>query len=70
MSTGRDVRFKNIHLKSNAAIYIGDMDNAGATARDDRYENGTWKITRSGNDLVVYRKESGTFTEKGRFEAS
>lgn len=62
MATGRDVRFNDIHIKSTGAIYLGDKTN-------NIYDNGTWKIIRSGNDLVIYRKETGTFTEKGRFEA-
>ena len=70
MSTGRDVRFKSIYMRSTGVIYIGDQDNPSSVTADNRYENGTWKICRSGNDLVVYRKESSIFIEKGRFEAS
>jgi len=60
MSTGRDVRFKNIHMNSTGIIYFGDKV-------DNEYPNGTWKICLSGNDLVVYRKESGSWVEKGAF---
>ena len=32
-------------------------------------EDGTWKIEVSGTDLIVYRRESSVYVEKGRFTA-
>lgn len=43
-------------LSSTDSIYFGAI----AT-------NGSWRIIRSGNDLVVERRESGAYVEKGKF---
>jgi hypothetical protein len=39
-------------------FYIGDKDT-----------NGTWLITRSGNDLVIQRRESGAYVTKSTISA-
>ena len=42
-----------VQLPSGGAIYLGDENT-----------NGTWKIVRNGNNLSVYRRESGTYVRK------
>lgn len=32
--------------------------------------NGTWRITRSGDDLIFSRREAGVYVEKGAFTAA
>lgn len=49
----------NVNLPSGGAVYFGDS----AT-------NGSWRIIRSGNDLVIERRESGSWVEKGAFLAA
>ena len=49
---------KEVQLKSTGVKYWGAKDTEG-----------TWKEVRSGNDLVFYRYESGTWVEKARIAA-
>jgi hypothetical protein len=48
----------DIDASSTSAIYLGDSTT-----------NGTWKIVRSGNDLIFQRRESGSYVTKGTFSA-
>lgn len=50
-------------------ILILEIPSDGRLSFGDDDQNGTWKISRSGNDLLQSRRESGTYTEKSRFEA-
>lgn len=47
-----------------------EIEADGRISFGDDEVNGTWKISRSGDDLLQERRESGTYTEKSRFEAS
>ncbi len=44
---------ENIFLPSDGAYYLGDLDT-----------DGSWRIIRSGNNLLSQRLESGTWTTK------
>ena len=46
----------DLELDSTSALYFGDS----AT-------NGSWRIIRSGNNLVVERREGGVWVEKNAF---
>jgi len=58
MSDTRIAYIKTAIFKSSGTWYFGDKDT-----------NGTWKITRASNDLVFYRRESGSYVEKMRITA-
>lgn len=45
---------KDVIFKSTGTIYFGD-----------KTTEGSWKIVRSGNNLIFYRYESGSWVEKG-----
>ena len=45
-------------IGSTSAFYFGDSTT-----------DGTWKISRNGTDLVIERRESGSYVEKGSFVA-
>ncbi len=45
---------KDIQLKSTGTIFFGDKNT-----------DGTFKLVRSGNDLIIYRRESSIYVEKG-----
>ena len=49
---------KEIVMKSGGTIYWGD-----------KTTEGTWKEVRSGNDILIYRLESGVWVEKGGWSA-
>lgn len=70
-ATGRDVRFKYIHMKINATVYM-EGENGGRTEGisdpDSAYPDGTWKFKVVSGDLVFYKKISGSWVEKGAFE--
>lgn len=47
---------RNPEVALDGAFYFGD-----------RGTDGSWRLIRSGNDLVVQRRESGTWTTKSTF---
>ena len=49
----RKPNYEEVHLKSDGVTYFGDSGT-----------NGSWRITRSGDNLVFQRLESGTWTTK------
>lgn len=50
--------FLDLEITSTSSLYLGD------SATD-----GSWRIVRSGNDLVIQRRESGTWTTKSTISA-
>lgn len=50
----RTPQYDEVHLISTGIIYLGDSDT-----------NGSWRIMRSGNNLVRQRLESGSWVTKG-----
>ncbi len=53
LNTTGDVKSTNQEVADTGAVYIGD-----------RNTDGSWRITRSGNDLVFQRRESGVWNTK------
>lgn len=49
----------NLGIATSNTVYFGDANT-----------NGSWRITTSGNNLVIERRESGSWVEKGAFLAS
>lgn len=54
----RKPQLEEVHLISTGVIYIGDSST-----------DGSWRIVRSGNDLVIQRLESSTWTTKSTISA-
>jgi hypothetical protein len=54
----RKPQFDEIHLVAAGIIYFGDDST-----------NGSWRIVRSGDDLLIQRLESGTWTTKSTIAA-
>jgi hypothetical protein len=54
----RTPQLKEVHLISTGIIYFGDSET-----------NGSWRIVRSGNDLVIQRLVTGTWTTKSTISA-
>jgi hypothetical protein len=54
----REPQYEAVHLISTGVIYLGDSST-----------DGSWRIVRSGNDLVIQRLESSTWTTKSTISA-
>jgi hypothetical protein len=54
----RKPQLDEVHLVAAGVLYFGDDST-----------NGSWRIVRSGNDLVIQRREAGTWTTKSTISA-
>lgn len=54
----RNPQYEEVHLISTGIIYFGDSST-----------DGSWRIVRSGNNLVIQRLESSTWTTKSTISA-
>ena len=54
----RKPQYEEVHLVSAGIIYIGDDST-----------NGSWRMVRSGNDLVFQRREAGNWVTKSTISA-
>jgi len=54
----RKPQYEEVHLISTGIIYLGDSST-----------DGSWRMVRSGNDLVFQRRESSTWTTKDTISA-
>ena len=51
-------QYDEVHSPDTGAVYFGDSET-----------DGSWRITRSGNDLVIQRRESGSWVTKSTISA-
>jgi hypothetical protein len=61
-TTGREVRFQNIHLKSTAIFYWGTPTGTGAL--DEQFPDGSWKWQLVSGDLVFYKRINDAWVER------
>ena len=54
----RKPQLDELHLPDAGIIYLGDDST-----------NGSWRFVRSGDDLVIQRREAGTWTTKSTIAA-
>lgn len=73
-SAERVTLWSNLVTKAGAAFRtVGgidiEVDSSGAYYMGDPVVNGTWRMVRSGNDLVFQRRESGSYVTKSTISA-
>lgn len=54
----RKPQYEEVHLISAGIVYLGDSET-----------NGSWRMVRSGNNLLFQRKEAGSWVTKSTISA-